>query len=77
MKCQIGELWASDKRKMTGEKVVMNYNPRALRHDRSWKRRALSIALLDVLCIAVSFFLALLVRFDFRFQLIEPQYIEN
>ena len=55
----------------------MNYNPRALRHDRSWKRRALSIALLDVLCIAVSFFLALLVRFDFRFQLIEPQYIEN
>lgn len=55
----------------------MNYNPRALRHDRSWKRRALSIALLDVLCIAVSFFLALLVRFDFRFQLIEPQYIGN
>lgn len=48
-----------------------------LHHDRSWKRRALSIALMDVLCITAAYFLALLVRFDFRFQLIEPQYIEN
>ncbi len=48
-----------------------------LQHDRSWKRRALSIALMDVLCITAAYFLALLVRFDFRFQLIEPQYIEN
>lgn len=44
-------------------------------HDDLWKKRALVIALIDVLCITLSFFFALWVRFDFQFSQISEKYI--
>ena len=45
--------------------------------DRSWKRRAVLIAMLDLLCVAGSFFFALLLRFDFQFSMINRIYVEE
>ena len=39
--------------------------------------RAGVVMLLDIICIFVSFFLALWVRFDFRFGMIDPSYING
>ncbi len=48
-----------------------------VRHDGSWMRRAIVITVLDVLSICIAFFLALWIRFDLQFSLIEPQYIDG
>ncbi len=45
--------------------------------EHSWKRQAVLIALLDMLCIAGSFFFALLLRFDFQFSLIDQIYVDE
>ncbi len=45
--------------------------------DHSWKSKAILIALLDILCVAGSFFFALLLRFDFHFSLIDRVYVEE
>lgn len=45
--------------------------------DHSWKRRAVLIGLLDLLCVAGSFFFALLLRFDFQFSMIDRIYVEE
>ncbi len=47
------------------------------RIDKQWLRRAIIIGVLDVLCVAGSFFMALLVRFDFSFQAIPRPYLET
>ena len=47
------------------------------RIDRQWLRRAIIIGVLDIICVAGSFFMALLVRFDFSFQLIPRNYLET
>ena len=39
--------------------------------------RAFVVLALDAVCIFISFFLALWVRFDFRFSIIDPYYISN
>lgn len=48
-----------------------------VRHDGSWMRRAIVITVLDVLSICIAFFLALWIRFDLQFSLIEPKYIDG
>lgn len=45
--------------------------------DMQWLRRALITAVLDVLCIAGSFFLALWLRFEFSFTAIPPEYLNT
>ena len=46
-------------------------------NNREWKRRVVLISFLDMLCIACSYFLALLLRFDFRFSAIHPIYVQG
>ena len=46
-------------------------------HNREWRRRVVLIGFLDVLSIACSYFLALLLRFDFRFSAIHPIYVQG
>jgi len=45
--------------------------------SRHWVYRALSFAALDFLMIALSFAAAILIRFDFRFSQIDPEYFNN
>ncbi len=44
-------------------------------HDRTWVRKAIVIAILDVICICVAFFMALWIRFDLQFSMIDAQYL--
>ena len=45
------------------------------KHDKPWIVRAVVLAILDVIFIAVGYFLALMLRFDFVYSHIDPQYI--
>lgn len=45
--------------------------------DMQWLRRVLIIAVLDALCIAGSFFIALWLRHEFRFWLIPVEYLDT
>ena len=45
--------------------------------DMQWLRRAISIGVLDGFCVALSYFLALWLRFDFRFSAIPLHYLEG
>lgn len=45
------------------------------KHDKQWVVRALAIAVLDAVFIALSYWLALMARFDFIYSRIEAQYI--
>ncbi len=45
--------------------------------SRHWVYRALVIGVLDFIFVILSFIAALLIRYDFRFSLIESQYIES
>ena len=45
--------------------------------NRIWKSRALLIGILDTISILGSYFLALLLRFDFRFSTIEPHFVNG
>ena len=47
------------------------------RLDIQWLQRALIIGVLDVLCIAGSFFLALWLRFEFRFSAVPREYLDG
>ena len=48
--------------------------PRKLEH---WKKIGLIIGLYDLLAVSASYFFALLLRHDFRFSLINPEYVET
>ena len=48
--------------------------PRKLEH---WKKIGLIIGLYDLLVVSASYFFALLLRHDFRFSLINPEYVET
>ena len=45
--------------------------------QRIWKRRAVLIGFADVISVAVAYFFALLLRFDFRFSAIEERFLEG
>ncbi len=45
------------------------------KHDKQWIVRAVVLAILDVIFIAGGYFLALMLRFDFVYSHIDPQYI--
>ena len=45
--------------------------------DMQWLRRAIIIGVLDGFCVALSYFLALWLRFDFRFSAIPLNYMEG
>ena len=45
--------------------------------QRIWKRRAVLIGFADVMSVAVAYFFALLLRFDFRFSAIEERFLEG
>ena len=40
-----------------------------------WKKIAIVIAIYDLIVVSVSYFLALLIRFDFRYSMISPVYL--
>ena len=46
-------------------------------NDKKWVVRALVIAFMDIFAIAFSYFLALLVRFDFQFSKIPKEYLQG
>jgi len=46
-------------------------------HNRQWLVRAAIIALLDAILISASYFLALLLRFDFAFSTIDAKYVSG
>jgi len=52
-----------------------NTNRKAFRLEH-WKKIALLIGLYDVLAVSASYFFALLLRFDFRYSMIIPNYVE-
>ncbi len=45
--------------------------------NKLWIRRAMLIALLDMVCVFVSFFLALWIRFDFMFEAVVSNYLND
>ena len=48
-----------------------------LKNNRHWKERALLMAVADVITVMGSYFLALLLRFDFTFSAIEARFIDG
>ena len=48
-----------------------------LKNNRHWKERALLMAVADVITVMGSYFLALLLRFDFTFSAIEVRFIDG
>ena len=48
--------------------------PQRLQH---WKKIAFLIGLYDILAVSASYFFALLLRFDFRYSMINPEYVET
>ena len=42
-----------------------------------WKKIAIVIALYDIVAVSISYFLALMIRFDFRYSVIDDVYIET
>ncbi len=42
-----------------------------------WKRKIILLGVMDVISVLVSYFFALLLRFDFRFSTIEPHFIQG
>ena len=51
--------------------------PEQLNKDASWRTRALIILLLDIVFVTASFFLALLLRFDFAYSHIPEPYLDG
>ena len=47
------------------------------RNDRKWMARALIIAFLDICILSISYFFALMIRFDFAFGSIPKEYMEG
>ena len=48
-----------------------------IKSNREWKEKAILLGVLDLISILGSYFLALLLRFDFTFSAIERQYVEG
>ena len=48
-----------------------------LKNNRQWKERALLMCVGDIITILGSYFLALLLRYDFTFSAIEPRFVEG
>ena len=50
---------------------------KALHRNKIWQERALLMCVADILAIIGSYFLALLLRYDFTFSAIDPLFIEG
>ena len=48
-----------------------------IKGNREWKEKAILLGVMDLISILGSYFLALLLRFDFTFSAIEKQYVEG
>ncbi len=45
--------------------------------EKLWKRKIILIGTMDVISVLVSYFFALLLRFDFKFSAIEPEFVQG